>query len=68
MSKPSIEGFFLSTQKLQNINPCTPDVRGDSHVDKDKAWDAGNLLLSKAITFVDIDTASEFNATPKHEK
>lgn len=45
------------------MNPCTPDARY-YHVGKDE--DARNLLLLKAITFVDIDTVSEFGVTPKH--
>lgn len=58
-----MEGFFPSTKKVQIMNPCTPDARY-YHVGKDE--DARNLLLLKAITFVDIDTVSEFGATPKH--
>lgn len=60
-----MEGFFPSTQKVENTNPCTPGVRC-YHVGKDKAQEAGNLLLLKAINFVDIDTISEFSVTPKH--
>lgn len=42
------------------MNPSTPDARY-YHVGKDKAQDDGNLLLLKAVTFVDIDIVSEFN-------
>lgn len=41
-------------------------MSGDSHAAKDKAWDARNLLLLQTVTFLEIDTVSEFNGTPKH--
>lgn len=46
------------------MNPCIPDDRY-YHVGKNKAQDAGNLLLLKAITLLDIGTVSEFSVIPK---
>lgn len=57
---------IFNPHKKCKIWILAPLMSGDSHVGKDKAWGAGNLLLLQAITFLEIDTVSEFNATPKH--